>query len=218
MRRSSVVALVLVCAVAVAVGAAYAVRDSQPTTVQEYLAWLGNKEHGVSQIVNANGVVTRVTYLPPEYMAYREMSSGSTLPKDSLVAIYQHSRAFLFEFAPDTTKGKGDVLYKDVYSYSDYSERVKTVNFSLGDYVTLESNGKKYKPAFSFFENSYSLDNRRKAVVLFTPEKGGEALGNDISLVLYDEIFQTGIHRFFFGQSDVQRVPAFPFAVLAVQK
>lgn len=192
--------------------------DRQPTTVQEYLAWLGDQDNGVSQTINANGVLIRVTYLPPEYMTYREMmSSDVVLPtmKDSLLAMYQHSKAFLFEFAPDTSRGKGDVLYKDVYTYGDYVRRVKTMNFSLGEYVVLENNGHKCQPSFSFFENSYSLDNRRKAVVLFTPDKGDKALGSDVSLVFYDEIFQTGIHRFSFEQRDVQRIPSFPFASLA---
>lgn len=216
--RHSKTLIVAVLVIAAAGIAAFTALDTQPSTVQEYLAWLGNKENGVSQTINANGVITRVTYLPPEYMAYREMSSGNTTPKDSLLAMYRHSRAFLFEFMPDTTKGEGDVLYKDVYSYGDYADRVRKVNFSMGEYVVLESKGKKYEPTFSFFENSYSLDDRRKAVVVFTPEKGGEPLDNDIALVFYDEIFQTGIHRFSFEQGDVQRIPSFPFAALVAQR
>lgn len=217
MCRSNTFVIAVLCAVAFGVSSC-GLFEQQPATVPEYLAWLGDQDNGVSQTVSANGVHIRVTYLPPEYMAYREMSSrDAVLPttKDSLLAMYEHSRAFLFEFAPDTSKGKGDVLYKDVYTYGDYTTRVKTMNFSLGEYVVLESNGKKCQPAFSFFENSYSLDNRRKAVVLFTPSKGDAPLSNDAAIVFYDEIFQTGIHRFSFEQSDMQRIPSFPFAALA---
>lgn len=191
--------------------------ESNPATVSEYMAWLGDESNGMNKTTNTHGVITKVTYLPPEYLVYQEMQNRGTdavAVRDSLLAMYSHSRAFLFEFSPDSAKGEGDVFYKGLSTYSEYVERVKTMNFSLNEYVVLESGEHKYKPSFSFFENSYSLDNRRKAVVIFTPGKGEQPFANDVGVVFYDEIFQTGIHRFFFDEKDVKRVPAFPFASL----
>lgn len=191
--------------------------DSNPTTVPEYMAWLGDESNGMNKMTNTHGVITKVTYLPPEYLVYQEMKNretNATNVRDSLLVMYSHSRAFLFEFAPDSTKGDGDILYKGLSSFNEYVERVKTMNFSLDEYVVLESRGRKYKPSFSFFENSYSLDNRRKAVVIFTPGKGEQPFGEELGVVFYDEIFQTGIHRFLFDENHVKSIPAFPFASL----
>jgi hypothetical protein len=187
--------------------------DGKPDTPQEYIAWMGEQSHGLRQTITVHGLIITLTYLPSEYLVYREMENGSTIGRDSLLAMYKHSRAFMVEFAPDSTKGNGDILYKDIESFGDYVERVHTMNFSLDEYMILECGGTRYKPTFSFFENSYSLDPRRKAIVMFTPAKSDKPLvgAESMNMVFYDEIFHTGIHRFSFEKSALQNIPMFPF-------
>ena len=202
-RSNSFVLLPVLAALMLTTGCS--VFESKPDNVQEYLAWLGESENGLTHSITSHGLVIKVTHLPAEYMAYREMHNNNNTSasyRDSLLAMYRYTRAFMIEFAPDKTKGSGDIMYKDVYSHAEYAERVHTMNFSLDEYLVLENAGATHKPSLSFFENTYSLATGRRALVVFAADSEQQlSAGEGMSIVFYDEIYHTGIHRFSFGKN-----------------
>ncbi len=185
-------------------------------TRADYVRWLSNVDNGCIRDVKSNGLHISVAYLPAELLALREMTARDDFSdslRRELVANYAQSIALQMEIGPDTSRGKGDIMYKDLGGYDDYAARLKTLNFRLEEYVKLRAGERQLRPALALMENIYSLRDSRRFLLLFTPPADEEALAlhDDLDLLFYDEVFRSGVHSFAFRRDDLQGIPDLPF-------
>ncbi len=195
--------------------------DSTVDNVNDYLAWVNHPDNQVIRQRSARGIRISVKYLAPEFLAYREMRNRDRFERsfcDSLLAMYEHSLAFLMTFEPERSMAKGDVVYKDVQGYDDYAARMKKMNFGMEQLLELRLGAQTLTPRLALLENVYSLKDSRNVLLLFTPAEGAAFLRetSKLDLCFFDEIFDTGIHHFVFSKNDINALPDFPFQSLAL--
>jgi len=189
-------------------------REKQLLTANDYLAWMDDEANGLVRAHHVNGMEVRVKYLPAEYLVHRELGVSSTRQqRDSLLKLYESSLSFLMTLGPDAAKGeRGDVMQRGLQKYSEYAERVHTMNFDLEQLVRVEGNGISVRPVLSAMENTYGLQESRSIIFAFAlePAQRTQLLSGDIDFIYEDELFELGILHFAFNQKDLQQLPAFP--------
>lgn len=179
--------------------------------MEDYLAWLNDSENGLMKERIINGLQIKVKYLPPEYLAVTDRSSGKT---DSLKNYYSQSLTFLLSINPDQLNQK-DVVYKDVNNYIDYKSRIYQLSFRLDELISVEIEDVRLKPVLTSFENVYGIKQGRDIIVVFTPadDRQSELLASgNIDFILNDEIFSTGISHFQFLRGDIENAPEIDFS------
>ncbi len=180
-------------------------------SMEDYLAWLNDSENGLMKERIINGLQIKVKYLPPEYLAVTDRSSGKT---DSLKNYYSQSLTFLLSINPDQLNQK-DVVYKDVNNYIDYKSRIYQLSFRLDELISVEIEDVRLKPVLTSFENVYGIKQGRDIIVVFTPadDRQSELLASgNIDFILNDEIFSTGISHFQFLRGDIENAPEIDFS------
>lgn len=182
-------------------------------TEKELYAWLNAPKNGFVRSKTVNGLRLTVKYLPPEYQVLQEVKNMQSANKpllDSLLAMYAKNHAFLLTIAPDKDNGgNGDIMYREVYNYSEYKARVLDMNFEMGKYITLKAGGRTFSPVLSTLENTYSLTEKRNIYLVFAGEKSQKELLNAprLDLIFADELFHTGINHFVFKKENIQNLP-----------
>lgn len=189
---------------------------SGPTTevhsFREYVEYLSDPDNGLVKERFVNGLKLRVKYLPPDYMAYQELSKDNGWTReahDSLRSYYAECFNVVLSIGPDDETATGDIMMAGVRSYEDYANNVYDMNFSMERFISLKADSREYKPVLSTLENVYGLQQHRNIVLAFVDNHRGEDLrrSETLDVVFRDELFRTGINHFVFLQSDVQSVP-----------
>jgi hypothetical protein len=170
--------------------------------VSDYLAWANDPDNGLVRTKSVNGLEITVRYLSPEYRAYLELRGrrrhgGESV--DSLIRSYERSVAFLMTISAHG----GDVMMRDVASYSDYAERMATMNFDMTSFLALVADGATYRPVLATLEDGISPT--RTIIVVFADEEGADRLttAESLDFVFSDTIFETGIDHFSFVRRDI---------------
>lgn len=186
----------------------HACKSSGPKSIEEYMKWLEEPEHGIVQAREVNGYKVKIKYLPYDYLAYRDMDKEHITPalKDSIERLYKNNIAFLFTIGPDEKKRNSDVMMDGISTYNDYVDRSLSMNFDMESLVSLWIDGKEYKPVLSSMENTYGLENSRSIMLVFAPGEG--AAQNNIDLEFRDELFGLGILHFPFDKKNINNIPA----------
>lgn len=188
-------------------------------TEGEYLKWLENEENGVVKTKYVNGLEIKIKYLPAEYLAYQEMSKETSVTKgkiDSVINLYKNGMTFLMTIGPDERNGKtgGDVMYRSVTSYSEYAQRVFTMNFDMEPLIELHAGANNYKSVLSSMENIYSLSPKRNILFVFAPlDKQDKSLITSATMdfVYDDQLFDLGTNHFLFNRNAINSVPKIIF-------
>lgn len=188
-------------------------KNNEPIIFIDLLKWINNNENGLIKESSVDGLKITMKYLPPQYLAYREMSSNENINNciyDSLLNVYKWSHSFLMIVGPDEEKGeKFDVMFLNTSGKDDFTQRVYDMNFNIKDLINLKTAQRKYKPAITSLENVYSLNKSRTLYIVFTPEKENDDLlkAEKLDFIYNDEIFNTGIHHFVFNKKDIENTP-----------
>lgn len=174
-----------------------------------YLRYLADQENGLVRQKAVGGFNIRMKYLPPDYMAYRELSGGLDRQGqsiDSLAGRYQTSATFLLTITPEDT-GAPEIARLGVSNYEEFSRRILDLNFHLREQLWLENEGRKVPAVLTEFERNYGLDRSGNIIIVFnSPPPEREAV-SDWVVVWNDELFHTGLHRFLFKQADIRKMP-----------
>ncbi|MGB0522467.1 MAG: hypothetical protein ACPGJS_05880 [Flammeovirgaceae bacterium] len=180
----------------------------------DFQQWLSQEENGLIQQKKSNNLALTAKYLPPQYLALRDLSAFEHPSKavyDSLLETYTHSLTFLLTISPNKTKqAAGDIMYRGIKDYLAYKERVSQLNFGIKKYIRLHTKNKTFKPVLAAFDNTYSLVEHRSVYLVFTEDEleSGFLDGEELDLVFNDEIFQTGINHFKFKREDILNIPS----------
>jgi hypothetical protein len=187
-------------------------------TLKEFNTFLSMPENGFKVTKSVNGVLITVIYMPPEYVALKEMESSGKIAQrsyDSLLRQNSASLSFIMILGPDESKNnKDDIMYKDLKDFKEYITRTMDLNFELENKVELITENNSFHPVLSSLENTYGLTKDRKINFVFTPSKEKHELENvkHFDFVYTDEMFDIGILHFEFDNSDLKnKLPEIKF-------
>lgn len=187
------------------------------TSNEEYLSWMNDEANGLVMSKEVGGITIKVKYLPPNYLAYQDLSGQTIIKKqesDSIIKSYDKSLTFLMTIGVDGEVKKGDVMYQGIKDYAAYKERLYTMNFDIENDITIKIGGKKYHPVLSNLENGYGLTSSRNITLVFVPEAKEEKsfyTSEEIQFTYDDDLFDTGINHFTFNREDINNIPSFIF-------
>lgn len=199
--------------------AGYVWRENTPEyldNVEVYLRWLNNPQNGLVRSKTVNGFSLTVKYLPPDYLACRELADGkeySAAYKDSIRSIYNQGMSFLLRIAPDEESHSSDIMFWNARNYQEYKERFLNLNFTISEYIALKTDRGKYNPVLSNLENVYGLTPGRNLQFVFVDEQHPNGLKEAafFDFIFTDEIFDTGINHFVFSREDINNIPKLIF-------
>lgn len=183
--------------------------------VEDYLSFVNSEENGLVIKKQVNGFEIKLTYLSPDYLAYRETASENKAGKeaiDSLKNFYSKTMTFMMTITPDEQKRKGEdaVLY-GIRNYAKYKERLYNLNFEIEDNISLETGSLSLTPVLTSFENSYGLTSGRSLLFVFAPgekEQPEFYHSETVDFIFDDELFDTGINHFTFRRKDLTNAPS----------
>ena len=189
------------------------------STLSEYLKWLNDPEKHLAPIKRINGIAVKVKYLPAEYLAYMEEEKDSQhylkAKRDSVINSYKESITFLLTIGPDEEKkASGDVVFRGIENYQQFSERIATMNFHMDESLNLKTDEGDHAPVLTNMENSYGLSESRNIYCVFVRSEAEKKNINDsqtFDFVYNDEIFGIGKNHFVFQKSDMEDLPEFTF-------
>lgn len=175
--------------------------------LEELTKYINSKESGLLNEKVVGGIRYKIKYLPTDYLIYKQIDQQQ-VPRnyaiDSLYSAFGNSITFLFSIGPESDNGTNITNY-GVGNYEEFSERLKQLCFDSQEWIYLQSSsGKEYKPSLVHLENINSLEKHRNLIVVFEKDK---FVTDDFSFVFHDEIFQTGINKFYFKSNDIKRIP-----------
>lgn len=178
--------------------------------VAEITAFLIEDDNGLSKSKEANGYKITLTYLPSEFLAFKDVQETqyNSLLFDSIVNSYQGGLYFLMDISPDEKSRTGDVMLQDVYSREEYKSRFVNLTFNAEAMITLACPGDEvsYFPVLTSIEHSYGLSDNRQMLIAF--EKI-ESITNcsSITIEFDDNEFETGINKFSFSWNELKAFP-----------
>jgi hypothetical protein len=184
---------------------------------EEYLAWLNDESNGLVMSKEAGGIIIKVKQLPSNYLAYQDLMNSQEIDKnivDSVINSYDKSITFLMTIGVDGDVKKGDIMYQGVKNYEEYKQQLYQLNFDIENDISLDIEGKIYKPVLSHLENVYGLTDSRNITIVFVPETEEEQsfyMAEEILFTYDDELFDTGINHFTFNREDINSTPLFNF-------
>ncbi len=186
----------------------------KPVSYEEYIKWMSNPDNGMVKTHAANGLEVKVKILPKEYQVYQELkndNNSSPTKRDSLLKYYSKSLTFLMTIGPDESKkNAGDVMMNGVSNYEEFAQKAMTMNFDMGQYITLKTDAGDFKPVLANMENVYGLSKSRNIILVFAPaeEKDTAFLhSSQFDLVYEDELFKVGINHFVFKTEEIEKRP-----------
>lgn len=184
------------------------------SSTSEFNKWLNNKENGCYVEKDIAGISVSFKYLPPSYKVLQAVELSNKLKKsvdaDSLATLSNKTMSFLMTIAPSGDKKvtKGDpsphVMYEGVANYSEFAERVTTMNFFMDQYIKMYVDGDSVKPVMVLAENTYELSEKRLFDIAFVSEK--KILDNGEYIIVYsDPYFGMGDIQFSFRQKNIDK-------------
>lgn len=180
----------------------------------KYYQWINDESNHLKVGKETNGFILTFKYMPPELLAYNEYSSArennQKINKDSLINTYTNSLTFLFTIEDSENR---DIMYYDVYSETEFKQRIMELNFKLQDYISIKTDATEYVPVLCIMESTYEAKNSRNFYIVFTDtEKSNGLLDQEkIDVVFNDLFFNTGISHFTFSKHDFEKVPTIGF-------
>lgn len=179
---------------------------------KSYMAYLANKDNGLTKENAAAGIKLKVKYLPLDYQVYnaiKSLDAGSKETESSIRKSYENSLTFLFTLGPDDDESFS-ITRLGVKNYEEFAQRIETMSFGMKEFITLRVKDKEYKPDLAQMESINSLEQSKSIIVVFNAvdSTGAKIMNDDLTFVYSDEIFNTGISRFDFKLADIKGLPA----------
>lgn len=191
-----------------------ACRQTSLNSEKEYFRWISENLQ-VSKSVNDLELSAR--FLPPEYLAYKDLkgTSYTASQKDSLIRLYSNGVSILLSINPIVSDGAEapDLMYYGINSKEEYDQRLNDLNFNLSSYIQLKTEKNTYSPVLHVFENTYGISSGRSIYLVFSPKVTNDDLTTSptVELVFNDLIFTTGVTYFSFKREVINRIPSIGF-------
>ena len=171
----------------------------------EYLEWLNNPDHGLTQTISASEVRITAKYLPSEYRAYLDRREGSA-PDRSAIDGYANSVSFMINIASNGDGGSREPSGLNALAgRQDLTSYAETVAENPGEYFALDAGGAVYRPVLAMLDHDYGMGPARTIVLVFADERGGKKFDNTahIELVVKAGALGIPVSRFRFSQDAI---------------
>lgn len=178
---------------------------------KDLYSWMNNKKNGLVKVKEINGIKLTVKYLPSQYLAYKELKNTGAKHQniDSLNKWYENTHSFILNIGLiEEAAADVDIMKLGVSNYEEYREKFMTMNFDMGQYISLKINNKEFSPVLANLENVYGLAGDRNINLVFPKD---DLPAEEIDLIFNDEIFNTGITHFTFKPKDAESLPPLKF-------
>ena len=180
----------------------------------DFNAWLNNKDNACYIEKDIAGIAVGMKYLPPAYKTLQAAELNKKLKKyadqDSLMQLSNKTMSFLMTIAPANNRKveKGgqspNVMYEGITNYSEFAERVTSMNFFMDQYIKMYVNGDSIKPAMVLVENVYELSDKRLFNIAFVSDSIPKK-SNEYIVVYSDPYFGMGDVQFSIKQKDIDK-------------
>ena len=187
----------------------FSCKRQQVNSVSYYSKWINNPDNGLFITRKINGLQLSIKYLPSEFLEYkdREGNESAHLEQND----YKNTLTFLMTIGPDEEKGnKNDIMFDEISSYKEYTERLLALNFEIDKNITLKTRDLELKPVLSNLENTYGLSKNRSIVIAFAPtdeQRKKIEKADELEFTYSDELFDMGTMHFNFSGSDINHLP-----------
>jgi len=173
--------------------------EPSPQDTEAYGRWLADPANGFVVTKQSPYLELEMQHLPSAYLGWREIGRAegdlSEERQDSVLASYTGALHFMLTVRPREGRASGDVAFSGITSEAGFQERVRTLNFDMGQYFELRVGEEVLKPVLTNFENTYGLTEFRRVEVVF-PRPTGEGAWD---VVFLDEVWGSGGWHFGFG-------------------
>lgn len=182
---------------------------------KQYFNYLSDPINGLVKEKSTGNIKIKVKYLTSDYLAFNTVNASaetSYKTKDSVKKMYDNSITFLLNIGPADNESF-DITRLGVDSYEDFAKRIEDMAFGASEWMSLTSNNVEYKPVITKLESVNAIENSRNFIVVFNSEKNTkqDLRNHDLCFTYADEIFHSGINKFIFKTSDLNRLPEFNF-------
>ena len=181
---------------------------------ENYLKYLNEPENGLMKERSIAGVKFTVKYLPPDYLIHHELKFREEVVDSSILMQlknkYANSLIFLLIISPAQNE-KFDVTKVGVSNYKEFDQRIMELSFGMQENLQLEFKEHNIQASIAQLERVYALKKGRHINIAFDKSDllKQHLINEDIYLIYHDRIFQTGINKFHFKSSDLNRIPDF---------
>lgn len=182
-------------------------RSKTFTTVKELTQYINVADNGLMKEKAVGGIKFKLKYLPTDYLVYSQLELAQSHSKpliDSLQKRYQNSVTFLLSIGPADDESF-DITKYGISNYEEFAKQLEQLCFGAQEWISVKDDqGKEYKPGIVHMENINALEKHRNVMIVFDTT---ECLKNNFSFIFSDELFHTGINKFYFKASDINGVP-----------
>ena len=116
---------------------------------------------------------------------------------------------FILHVGPSKEGSMGDVMVYGVSNEAEYAGRMMALNFGLREAVRLHVGEQTLEPVLVHMENTYGPTEGREIHLVFADAVLAQPVATlpDLDLVLYDEVFNTGISHFKYPALQLAQLP-----------
>lgn len=182
-------------------------RNRTFTDVNELTKYINVPENGLLKEKTVGGIKFKLKYLPTDYLIYSQLDQKQSHRRpliDSLGKRYENSVTFLLTIGPADDESF-DITKYGIANYEEFAKQLEQLCFQAQDWITIrDDSGKEYTPGIVHLENINALEKHRNVVVVFNTR---DYLKTNFSFIFSDELFNTGINKFYFKASDINGIP-----------
>lgn len=167
-------------------------------------AYLLDESNGLSSEVKVGAINAKVTYRPTELLALQSVGQKA-VNKEEIRRHQQRFDEYVYFILSLEARGK-DALYGTSQNQQDFSNKLQTLSFRMGDYVQLTTAmGDTIPVADYIYQRNFGMEGNSSLMFVFHREKAIEP-----SWVSFDiEEFGLGIgnRKFRFDTKDIRNTP-----------
>lgn len=179
-----------------------------PTMVSsaEYEEWSRSEECTLHREREMDDIVFSVSYIPKEELALREAGENAT-PEEWKKALEAKGDMNYFKLVYSLSGSNQDILKHNLYDETEYYSRTNYLAFGVDKDVYVQCGKDRIPCRLHQYTPHYGISPN--AEVLFAFDKIDST--RDVTFVLEDQLFGSGILQFEFTADDLKNIPTIQF-------
>lgn len=193
-------------AILLLIGLASCAESPSMVSSAEFVEWTADEENGLHRTKEIDDIRYTVSYIPRAQMALLETGTDATREEWNDVLNAKGDMQY-FKLEYQLTSGNEDILKYNLYDETEYYSRTNYLAFGIDKDVSLKSGKEQLPCRLHHFTPHYGISP--KAEILFAFDKTDST--QNITLVLEDELFGSGMLQFEFTAEDLNNIPTIQY-------
>jgi len=190
-------------------GITFIVLLSSLSCTPEYLnkqalnGYLQEESNGLSLLKDYGNLKLKVTYHPTDLLIEQEL--GNNYDEEKIKSLREKYEPYAYFMVNMESNGR-DALYGSSAGQSDFSDKLQTLSFRMGEYVNVTTSAQDTIPVADYaFPRTFGLAKSTNLLFVFNRE---EMKGKEwISFNLNEFGLKSGDQRFRFKVADLENIP-----------